>query len=68
MNKDIDMVGMMLRKMPKFLVNPTLYHGYLTLIPSQLGNFDGSWYRFHWFEFTTSIMDLMADVKLTIEK
>ena len=48
------------RKMPKFLViNPLSWIP--DPIPSQLGNFDGSWYRFHWFEFTTSIMDLMAD-------
>ena len=48
------------RKMPKFLViNPLSWIP--DPLPSQLGNFDGSWYRFHWFEFTTTIMDLMAD-------
>lgn len=30
-------------------------------VPSQTGRFDGKNYRYHGFEFTTSIMDLMAD-------
>lgn len=48
------------RKMPKFMViNPLSWIP--DPIPSQTGSFDGSWYRYHWFEFTTTIMDLMAD-------
>ena len=48
------------RKMPKFMViNPLSWIP--DPIPSQLGNFDGSGYRYHWFEFTTSILDLIAD-------
>ena len=48
------------RKMPKFMViNPLSWIP--DPIPSQTGNFDGSGYRFHWFEFTTTIMDLMAE-------
>lgn len=48
------------RKMPKFMViNPLSWIP--DPIPSQTGNFDGSGYRYHWFEFTTTIMDLMED-------
>ena len=48
------------RKMPKFMViNPLSWIP--DPIPSQTGSFDGSWYRYHWFEFTTTIMDLIAD-------
>jgi len=48
------------RKMPKFMViNPLSWIP--DPIPSQTWAFDGSWYRYHWFEFTTTIMDLIAD-------
>ena len=48
------------KKMPKFMViNPLSWIP--DPIPSQTWAFDGSWYRFHWFEFTTTIMDLIAD-------
>ena len=48
------------KKMPKFMViNPLSWIP--DPIPTQMGSFDGSWYRFHWFEFTTSIVDLIAD-------
>ena len=48
------------KKMPKFMViNPLSWIP--DPIPTQMGSFDGSWYRFHWFEFTTTIMDLIAD-------
>ena len=48
------------KKMPKFMViNPLSWIP--DPIPSQTWAFDGSWYRYHWFEFTTTIMDLIAD-------
>ena len=48
------------KKMPKFMViNPLSWIP--DPIPSQTWAFDGSGYRFHWFEFTTTIMDLIAD-------
>ena len=48
------------RKMPKFMViNPLSWIP--DPIPSQTGSFDGSGYRYHGFEFTTTIMDLIAD-------
>ena len=48
------------KKMPKFMViNPLSWIP--DPIPSQTWAFDGSWYRFHWFEFTTTMMDLIAD-------
>ena len=49
-----------IRKMPKFMViNPMSWIP--DPIPSQIWNFDGSGYRFHWFEFTTTIMELISD-------
>ena len=48
------------RKMPKFMViNPISWIP--DPIPSQTWAFDGTGYRYHWFEFTTTIMDLIAD-------
>ena len=48
------------RKMPKFMViNPLSWIP--DPIPSQTWAFDGTGYRYHWFEFTTTIMDLIAD-------
>ena len=48
------------KKMPKFMViNPLSWIP--DPIPSQTWAFDWSGYRFHWFEFTTTIMDLIAD-------
>ena len=48
------------RKMPKFMViNPLSWIP--DPIPSQTWAFDGTWYRFHGFEFTTTMMDLIAD-------
>ena len=48
------------KKMPKFMViNPLSWIP--DPIPSQTWAFDWSWYRFHGFEFTTTIMDLIAD-------
>ena len=48
------------KKMPKFMViNPLSWIP--DPIPSQTWAFDGSGYRFHWFEFTTTMMDLIAD-------
>lgn len=48
------------KKMPKFMViNPLSWIP--DPIPSQTWAFDGSGYRFHWFEFTTTIMDLIED-------
>ena len=48
------------KKMPKFMViNPLSWIP--DPIPSQTWAFDGSGYRFHWFEFTTTMMDLIED-------
>lgn len=48
------------RKVPLFMtINPMSWIP--DPIPSQTGKFDWTNYRYHWFEFTTTIMDLMAD-------
>ncbi len=48
------------RKIPLFMtINPLSWIP--DPVPSQTGRFDGKNYRYHGFEFTTSIMDLMAD-------
>ena len=48
------------RKVPLFMVINPLSR-VPDPIPSQTWRFDGTNYRYHWFEFTTTMMDLMAD-------
>ena len=49
-----------IRKIPLFMtINPLCWIP--DPIPSQTGKYDGSNYRYHGVEFTTTMMDLMAD-------